>query len=260
MESKQRYRNFLLSIKTDKAADIAKQRCGHIQTQVPNSIRYAVESVVGGGSPEAVLYIAISFVHDRYMGGFKLKFGGWTICGFSNIKDACEHTPSGAKQVFVVGDLPCQGKRKLAWGETGSKKRTLKELERDNQVLKEQLNDLVDKLRQAGEASKAMECNLVKQLKQAGEASKAREAASVQFLDGYLQGVASPLQHILEVLNKVELIVNPSSSKPTLKTMKEAFLRYHPDKQNSRHGADKDRGWSILVSEVVCRHLMRWKG
>ena len=269
MESKQRYRNFLLSIKSDKAADIAKERCGHIRTQVPHGIRYAVGSIVGSGS-EAVLYIAISFVHGRHLGGLKLEFWDWTTSGFSNIKDACERTSNGAEQVFVVGDLPRQGKRKLA----GAKKRTREELERDNQVLREQNNDLVDKLKQAGEASRARECDLIKQLKQAGEASrarecdlikqlkqadetiKARETAGLQFLDGYLQGVAPPF---LGVLNTVEKLVNPSSSRPRLNTEREAFLRYHPDKQNSKYGAGRDQEWNARVSGVICKHLTGWK-
>lgn len=249
MESKQRYHNFLLSVKTDNVGDVAKERHGYIQTQVPNSIRYATGNIAGSGH-EAVLYIAISFVHGRHPGGLKSEFLGWKASGFSTIKAACEHTPNDAEQVFVVGDVPHPGKCKLS---RGAKKRTWDELESDNQMLREQNNNLIDQLKQASEASKAREYNLTKQLKQAGETIKARETAGMQFLDGYLRGVNQP--DLLGVLNTIETIVNPSSSRPILTTKREAYFRYHPDKQNSRHGADKDREWNTQIANVVCRHI-----
>ena len=248
MESKQRYRNFLLSVKTDKAEDVAKERCGYIEEQIPRGIRYAIGNIVRSG-PGTVLYIAISFAHGRYLGGLQSEFPGWTSSGFSNISDACEHTPNGAEQVFVVGDIPRQGKCKP----TGVKKRTWDELEEDNQVLRECNNHMVNQLSLVSEAHWARERDLVKQLKQASETIKARETAGVRFLDEYLGRVAP--SDLLEVLNTVEMIVNPSSSRPRLATKREAFLRHHPDKQNSKYGVGKDQEWNTRVSGVVCRHL-----
>ena len=289
MSPPRRYVNFLLSITTDDVIATVEPIRQHIIMQTPKRVQYTVCWVLGKN-----IYITISFTNGRHVGGVEKDFRGWIANGFAKFQEANTKIPQEAEMLFSFGESHQQGARN--WnGETNTRKRTRKDLEHENEELKGQTRNLTQLIQQAdmkrkdlehetkelrgqnrnltqstlqsdrtrkdlerqNEELKRQNRDLVQSTMQTEKTTKARENICLRLLDEYL--TVHNYQGAIRVLGTIHKFIQFPTSRPPPQTIKDAFLCYHPDKFNARNCAKPDQDWGMRISEVVTRHLSRWK-
>ena len=142
-----------------------------------------------------------------------------------------------------------------------------KDLERETKELRGQNENLIQSTLQSDKTRKDLERwneelkkqnrDLVQSAKQMENTTKARESICLRLLDEYL--TVHNYQGAIRVLGNIHKFIQFQTSRPPPQTIKEAFLCYHPDKFNTSNCAKPDQDWGMQISQVVCRHLLRWK-